>query len=807
MRIIKPVISMNLRFPDAGRSEPSICHNAANTPTHHCIILNVLFSATFILILHLSFVQRSCYADGSPASMPKNILLLGSYGYRMRPYQKFSPAFLSIMENNGVNRENLFFEYLDLKHVREIKSKQALVNMLQKKYSQINIVLIITVHRGALDFLLNEGKKILPKVPILAWIPTGPITAPVIFNTMKRGRRVIPVYARLDMKGTLERALDLFPSTKHVTFVSGVWNTVNRITQETREIFSQYNDKLEFEYTQDLSVEDMIQRMAHMPPQSIIIYYIVIMDKTGRIILSEDMLKKIVSVANAPVFCVYESLLFDGVVGGSVLSHKTEGDRIARIALTFLAGKTDAAEQKALKPARPVYLFDWQQIKKWKGNTSSLPEKTVFINRTFSLWELYGWYFTAVIVFTLFQSALIATLILQKKRKEWAEAATRLSEERFRFMVKLAPIPMGLITLNGAIRFINDQFSRIFGYTTVEIQSITDWWRYAYPDEDYRQKTIERWNMVVDKAVHKSNLIGPTDSRVTCSDGTVRVVEVYGLLLGEEVLVCFIDITARKQVEEDIRMLNRELEERVMDRTARLEAVNKELESFTYTVSHDLRAPLRHIQGFTGLLQKKAGGILDEQCLHYMTSISKAVKNMGHLIDDLLSFSRMKRNAMSFQPVELGQLVHDVIKELEPDTRGRDIDWQVGDLPLVSGDTSMLRIALGNLISNALKFTQTRKTGQIEIGELPGQTSEIVIFVRDNGVGFDMAYSDKLFSVFQRLHPSDEFEGTGIGLATVHQIIARHGGRIWGEGKVDQGAVFYFSLPQVDQGDDSFGLR
>jgi light-regulated signal transduction histidine kinase (bacteriophytochrome) len=173
---------------------------------------------------------------------------------------------------------------------------------------------------------------------------------------------------------------------------------------------------------------------------------------------------------------------------------------------------------------------------------------------------------------------------------------------------------------------------------------------------------------------------------------------------------------------------------------------------------------------------------------------------MGLLIDDLLSFSRMGRHALSLQKVNLEPLVRDVIQEHEPHAAGRNIAWRVSDLPAVKGDTAMLRMVLDNLISNALKFTRTRQQAQIEIGSLPGRDSETVIFVRDNGVGFDMTYADKLFGVFQRLHRSDEFEGTGIGLANVHRIVSRHGGRIWAEGKVDQGATFYYSLPRTIQG-------
>jgi len=380
--------------------------------------------------------------------------------------------------------------------------------------------------------------------------------------------------------------------------------------------------------------------------------------------------------------------------------------------------------------------------------------------------------------------------VLSYRAKAEVTEVLRASEEKFRKAFILSPDSININRLSdGMYVSINNGFTKIMGYTPDQVIGKTSLELNIWVDPQDRK-------MLVD-GLKKKGEVENLEARFCASNGDIK----YGLMSASilelngipHIISITRDITERKQAEDQIRQFNMKLEQRVLDRTLQLETTNKELEAFSYSVSHDLRAPLRGIDGWSQALLEDYHDQLDAQGQQYIERVRSETQRMGHLIDDMLRLSRLVRAEMIKEQVELSAIARDVVERLKQDEPHRQVDFSIQAGLTAQGDPHLLESVLANLLGNAFKFTGKRADARIEFGQTELKEQH-VFFVRDNGAGFNMMYAQKLFGAFQRMHKDSEFPGTGIGLATVQRIIHRHGGRVWAEAEIERGATFYFTL-------------
>ena len=394
-----------------------------------------------------------------------------------------------------------------------------------------------------------------------------------------------------------------------------------------------------------------------------------------------------------------------------------------------------------------------------------------------------------VAVASIFLLTAILALNSETSERSRAENALRKSQARTKMLADSIPdYAILMLDIEGRVLSWSPGARKILGYKQEEVlgQSYSRFFppgdaSAGVPNQELEKVTVngrvetEGWRVRKDGSRFWSNSV------------MVAIRDDEGQLQGFSKVMR--DVTEQKAAQEKIEKLNQDLEQRASD----LEAANKELEAFTYSVSHDLRAPLRHIDGFSQLLVDEHGPQLPAEVRRYLDRIQNGARQMGQLVDELLNLSRIGRREIGLQVTGLDSVVGQVVSELKMEIDGRKVDWKIASLPYVECDPTLMRQVFANLLSNAVKYTRPRDPAIIEVGTVQ-ENGAPAIFVRDNGVGFSMKYADKLFGVFQRLHRAEDFEGTGIGLATVQRIIHKHGGRIWAEGELDKGATFYFTL-------------
>ena len=393
--------------------------------------------------------------------------------------------------------------------------------------------------------------------------------------------------------------------------------------------------------------------------------------------------------------------------------------------------------------------------------------------------------------FLLQMTELISDQGYQNLVLEEVNSSFNESNNRFYTIFYANPIPISIMEYETkTYTNVNQSWCDFFGYQAEEVIG-----------SNYKKLGIitTETRKLIDKTLEKKEKINTIEMEVFTKSGDKKIVYYNRVLIKiqekDYIVYLMTDITERKEIEKKMMNLNIELEEKVKQRTSELEASNKELESFSYSVSHDLRAPLRHINGYVDLLNERFRDDLSEKAQHYLEVISNASKQMGTLIDELLLYSRTGRQVISKIDIDMNSLIHEIVEKFYFEIQNRKIEWEISNLPSVNADFTMMKQVWINLIDNALKYSRNNEITKISIG-YSEEKDYYKFFIQDNGVGFDMKYAGKLFGVFQRLHSQTEFEGTGIGLANVQRIIHKHNGRIWADAELNKGATFYYTLPK-----------
>jgi signal transduction histidine kinase len=537
------------------------------------------------------------------------------------------------------------------------------VALLRRKYEGKRFDVIFGIGQFPIRVLLRN-RELFPGTPIVFLsidhrIVAGLYPAPGLTG----------VWGEINLKRNLELALALHPRTKRVVVIQGVSETDNDWATRAQEEFREYESRLEFSRLVGLTVPEMRNALAGLPPDTIVLFVSSIRDKAGNTYESPEYLRQIAPASAGPIYGTTEGQLGNGIVGGSLLSFESLGNEGGQVGLRLLSGESPEAIAPHGISSLPI--FDWRQLRRWGINEDRLPQGSQVRFKEFSFWERYKWRIIGALTLMALQAALIAVLLVERRRRQRAKLA--------------------------------------------------------------------------------------------------------------------------------LDQLNAELEQRIAARTAALDNKSRELEAFAYSVAHDLKAPLRGIDGYSRLLLEDYAKELDEEGQSFLETIHTSTEEMSQLIDDLLSYSRLERREFKPDRIELQPLIKTVVEQTERESTASSAEFVVNvNGGTVVADVKGLTQSLRNYLDNAVKFTRHVSQPRIEIGSKETSTG-CLLWVRDNGIGFDMKYHDRIFDIFQRLNLAEDFPGTGVGLAIVRKSMERMGGRAWAESKLGQGATFYLEIPNFEQ--------
>lgn len=749
----------------------------------------------------------------------RNILIINSYHKGLSWTDDQTDGITSILKNSET-RCAIYTEYMDWKNYPTLENLNQMYSYLKYKYSNKPLDLIITTDDAALEFALKNRTELFSNAPVVF----SGVNYEGVQKITQGYSRVSGIIEQINPEKTIKAALKINPELKEVYVVfdnteSGL--STGALTIQTLQ--KQYPD-IKVSPLTGRKTEDVINQVGQVSGDSIILITTYYIEGEGVTDGFEDFCRMVSAASKVPVYDLYDFGIGNGIIGGSMLSGRSQGENAGKLAVKILEGE-DIWGIQELNTAR--YIFDFRELQRFGIPLSRVPKGSEIINNPFTFFETYRTLVITVLVIFILLVLFICILLfylrkinkMKQKLSEKNEELTQLYEEltdnenelRQQFD-ELVTMQQALVTsenrysllfekmLNGFfilepvlnrenklidIRFINVNpgFENQIGLSAVKIIGRTWMEVFGYPNQDL---AIYQNVLQTGEAVSFETYYSEAD--IYYRMNAFKINE-------QQVGIVFDNITEYKLAIKEIKKLNEELEQRVKERTRELQSAIHELESFTYTVSHDLKSPLRAVDGYSRIIFEDFGDKLSDEVTEIITHIRSICKDMIEMIDKLLQYSTTSKTETNKEEIYAEEMFLKIFNELRCIHLERDIRLVIETgLPKIYADRIMISQVIYNLISNSIKFTRNRDKSIIKIGCTITE-DEYIFYVKDNGVGFDMEFSGKLFGIFQRLHTTDEFEGSGIGLVTVKKIIQKHGGKAWIEGKSGVGATAYFTLP------------
>ena len=776
------------------------------------------YSFIFLTFIFLFFIGE---IKSNAEIRPKNVLILNSYQKGLSWTDDQTDGITNVIKKSEI-KSNILVEYMDWKNYPNNENLDKLYEYLKYKYSNKSIDLILTTDDAALEFAFKNRSEIFSNAPIV-FCGVNTYDAEEITQSYTNATGI---FEKIDPEKTIEAALKINPKLKEVFVLFDDTESGTLIGKQTINAIKRAYPQLKVSILKGKKLEAVLNEVKQISGESIILITTYYIQGDGVIAGFEDFCKLVSQNSSVPVYDLFEFGIGNGVIGGSMLSGKVQGEKAGRMAVSLLSG-TSISQLPMKQTKNTQFIFDYNVLKRFDIPLNKIPKDSEIINNPFSFFETYKSLVITVliIIFMLVIFILILLFYLRKinkmkqdlllKNKELSELyeeLTATNETLKQQYDKLNKAQMDLVTsekkysllfekmLNGFfvfepvinkenkiidIRFINVNPSFITQTSLSERDILGKTWTQVigYPN---RELTVYQNVLFTGEGEHFETYYPEVNGYYLVNAFKINDHQVGSV---------FDNITEYKLANKEIKKLNEVLEQRVIERTMELQNAVNELEAFTYTVSHDLKSPLRAVDGYSRIIFEDYGEKLGSEVSETILDIRSICNDMIEMINRLLQYYTTSKAKLFKELVNSQEIFTKIFNELVSANIDREVKLIIETrLPKIYADKIMIRQAVYNILSNAFKFTKNQNKAVIQVGSTITE-NEYVFYIKDNGVGFDMEYSSKLFGIFQRLHTSDEFEGSGIGLVTVKKIIQKHGGRVWIEGKVNEGATVYFTLP------------